>query len=127
MDGLPPPQFDHVPSIPVIEHVLSSKDIVNATCIPLIGKPAEGKMWWGCAIRKMQDGKLVCIVNRIDDQIVKRHEYGHCNGWPANHPTTVEMAEITKKKEREETVKQLKITEDQLKRVGLKLLELEHK
>ena len=88
MDGLPPPQYDHVPSIPVIERVLDTKDEANTICVGIVGKKSEpeGSLYWGCSIRKVKDGHLVCYIYRIDSELVLRHEYGHCNGWPANHP-----------------------------------------
>jgi len=88
LDGttLPPPQYDHTPNMPVIERVLSVTEI-NRICIDIIGKETgQGRIWWGCAQTKYQDGKLVCIIHRIDNPQVLRHENGHCNGWGPDHP-----------------------------------------
>ncbi len=88
---LPPPQYDHQPTIPVIEQVLAASE-VQRICFDLVAKwngAAEANMrrgiggWHGCSgIAK--DGK--CYVWRIDDDDVRRHEFGHCNGWARDHP-----------------------------------------
>ena len=93
LDGttLPPPQYDHAPNIPVIERVLNITE-ANRICIGIVGKEAgQGRVWWGCAQTKYQDYKLVCIIHRINDPRVLRHEIGHCNGWSNNHETEAEL------------------------------------
>jgi len=88
---LPPPQYDHLPSIPVIEYVLTS-DAINRIChekgaLDAAGRPASpANQFAGCArITVNSDGKY-CEVWRIDDATVRRHEMGHCNGWAPSHP-----------------------------------------
>jgi len=77
--------------MPVIERVLTVTE-TNKICIDVIGKEAgQGRIWWGCAQTKYQDGKLVCIIHRIDDLRVRSHERGHCNGWSNNHETQAEL------------------------------------
>jgi hypothetical protein len=84
MTMLPPPQFDHPPSIPVIEQVLTA-DRVDAICqarhaLGMDGPaPPSGYRFSGCAHVTARS----CEVWRIDDGTVRRHELGHCNGWPA--------------------------------------------
>jgi len=90
---LPPPQYDHEPTIPVIEHVLIS-DRVDAICQarhslgPDGRAPPPGYRFSGCAHVTARS----CEVWRIDDGTVRRHEIGHCNGWPSDHPTAQELA-----------------------------------
>jgi hypothetical protein len=90
---LPPPQYDHTPTIPVIEHVLTS-DRVDAICqarhaLGWDGRaPPPGYRFSGCAHVTPQS----CEVWRIDDGTVRRHELGHCNGWPVDHPVEVKQA-----------------------------------
>jgi hypothetical protein len=83
MTMLPPAYYDHPPEIPVIEHVLAVEEVTKV-CAERLGPPPLGS-WWGCATRLYQGSKLVCVVYRIDDGTVRRHELGHCNGWPGNH------------------------------------------
>jgi hypothetical protein len=44
--------------------------------------PPAGKVISGCAHRVA--GR--CLITRIDDPGVARHELAHCNGWPPDHP-----------------------------------------
>ena len=78
---LPPPQYDHKPTMPVIERVLSFTEVWTI-CNRLARNPSgstTGGCWW-----KSPDGK-VCYIIRINDARVARHERGHCNGWSNNH------------------------------------------
>jgi len=76
---MPPPEYDHLPSIQVIEQVMTS-DRVNAQCHTLPGLKAN-LTYTGCISGRLLDGKVVCYVWRIDDASVARHERAHCNGW----------------------------------------------
>jgi len=79
---LPPPQYDFPPPMPVIERVLSYGE-VNRLCAPIVGQElSQGANWWGCSHR--EGGK--CYVIRVDNEMVRRHELAHCNGWPGTHP-----------------------------------------
>src|SRR5215470_6323000 len=80
---LPPSQYDHQPQIPVIEKVVpwnELQQLCRARERPIYNGTGYGV--WGCAIVK--GGK--CYVARLDVPGVKRHELGHCNGWPKDHP-----------------------------------------
>jgi hypothetical protein len=94
---LPPPQFDHPPEIPVIEHVLTS-DAINRICherhaMDMVGRPASpAYRFSGCAHLSVTTTGKSCEVWRIDDGTVRRHEFGHCNGWPADHPDAAASA-----------------------------------
>ena len=105
----PPPQYDVVPPVPVIEQVLS-RDEIQKVCGALSHVTlGPGEYYRGCTQpRVMKDvGELrnpvqnqgasvssaapfrfitVCKVWRIDDELVRRHELAHCSGWPADHP-----------------------------------------
>jgi len=90
---LPPPQYNHPPSILVIEHVLTAEE-VDAICHARHALGWDGRApppryrFSGCAHVTARS----CEVWRIDDGAVRRHELGHCNGWPSNHPTAQELA-----------------------------------
>ena len=108
---LPPPQYDHPPSIPVIEKVLTHAEIQKICTRGLPMLPA-GKYYGGCTvvtktgtrwdgpqfIAFMGDVQVFwappngrkCFVNIVDTMPegvkrsdVVRHELAHCNGW--NH------------------------------------------
>jgi hypothetical protein len=72
----PPPQYDHVPSVKVVDHV-TTQDAVEHWCR---GHGIDRGPYFrimGCAVRSGDS----CLVWRIDDGTVRRHEYAHCNGW----------------------------------------------
>ena len=87
MNTLPPPQYDVLPPMPVIEHVLTS-DLVDRACqaIHALGRdgrpPPPGYRFYGCAHVTAKS----CEVWRIDDATTRRHELAHCAGWPGDHP-----------------------------------------
>lgn len=93
MDMMPPPGYDHQPAVQVEDHVLTS-DVVNRICWEKKAAGWDGRPpppsyhFAGCA--HLAGGR--CEVWRIDDGMVRRHEYAHCNGWPNNHPTFVVAA-----------------------------------
>jgi hypothetical protein len=87
MRVLPPEEFDHPFEGALTVTIVKSMETVNKLC----GNPQAGV---GCAL-VMNDGKVCSIIMAADDvirsrgltpEIVKRHEMGHCNGWPAHHP-----------------------------------------
>jgi hypothetical protein len=96
-NALPPPQYDHKPEIPVIEHVLSAAE-VNKLCISMgvLGPDAaRSSGFLGCAhktlrpmpfIGNLTTQEVVCEIWIVDNAIVRRHELAHCNGWPPDHP-----------------------------------------
>ena len=94
----PPPQYDVVPPVPVIEHVLSQEEI-NKTCGLLYFKstgltsPPPDPRWpdapthfRGCSLPAFFASTYTCEIWYINDPRVRRHELGHCNGWPVDHP-----------------------------------------
>jgi hypothetical protein len=77
-----PTQYDHPPSIPVIDKVMS-RDEVTALCSAKAHRALPAGEWFnGCSA--IVAGK--CYIWRVDDAAVFRHERAHCNGWPYNHP-----------------------------------------
>jgi hypothetical protein len=68
-----------------IETVLPLAQVrqVNRICLTMgLKPPPAGKVISGCAHRVA--GR--CLITRIDDPGVARHELAHCNGWPPDHP-----------------------------------------
>jgi hypothetical protein len=82
---LPPSQYDHPPTIPVVERIVQW-DELQKLCHTVIVREkfstATGHGAWGCA--GIVGGK--CYVFRLDMPDVARHELAHCNGWPSDHP-----------------------------------------
>src|SRR5262249_15557755 len=76
----PPPRF--VRWSDRLETVLPDDRDVNRRCLAVgASPPALGKVIRGCAHRAA--GR--CLIIRIDDPGVARHELAHCNGWPPDH------------------------------------------
>ena len=87
---LPPQQYDHVPSVPVIEQVLSASEVQRICALggwEVTGQNWQGAPFLGCQvfIVRKSDGKRFCSIVRIDDAAVARHERAHCNGWGWDH------------------------------------------
>jgi hypothetical protein len=90
MTLLPPPQYDVPPPMAVIEQVLPWSEVVRI-CAGIAAKwngDADAQMLRRAGVQGCsgvaQDGK--CYVWRVDDDVVRRHEFAHCNGWPKDHP-----------------------------------------
>jgi hypothetical protein len=85
----PPPQYDVVPPVPVIEQVLPQEE-VQKLCLGLYPsiKLAAGEFIRGCAKFEIMQGTKVCFAWYIYDaqDLVRRHELAHCAGWTADHP-----------------------------------------
>jgi hypothetical protein len=64
-----------------IETVLSDSGQFDRRCRDIGARARLGTLIRGCA-RRIADR---CLITRIDDPGVARHELAHCNGW--NHPT----------------------------------------
>jgi hypothetical protein len=89
----PPAPFDHPYSGELIERQMPQAKVVS-TCRSMFRKygvkAVASNTQRGCAA-VISPGK--CLVVYIDKpfrsatpQSVRRHEIGHCNGWPASHP-----------------------------------------
>jgi hypothetical protein len=90
----PPARYDRPYDGRLIEYPLPQQ-AVRRYCVKLgaeYGRDLGGGMHQrGCAVRL--DGGKTCIIAYINKryglatpEAVRRHEIGHCNGWPANHP-----------------------------------------
>ena len=93
----PPAEYDHPFDGPVTVTVVKDIETVNKIC-------NNPQAYLGCAI-SMNNGKVCSIIMVADDvirargwtpEIVKRHEIGHCNGWPALHPNARTAQEVAK-------------------------------
>jgi hypothetical protein len=88
---IPPPQYDVPPSVPAIEYVLPWSEVQNWCFKLAMVRQGDAAAQWvrrngvgGCSAVSSVDGH--CLVYRIDDAAVARHERAHCNGWPSDHP-----------------------------------------
>ena len=79
---MPPPEYLHPSSVPMIEHVMSAEQ-VDRYCREIMPTPVDYH-YRGC-LQRMHGGR-VCLVYRIDSDDVRQHQLAHCNGWPADHP-----------------------------------------
>ena len=88
---LPPKEYDR-PYTGQLTIARGDARTMTAIC-PNPGYPVP----LGCAIHYLLEGKdLSCHIYIADDEILKssgwgygivlRHEIGHCNSWPADHP-----------------------------------------
>jgi hypothetical protein len=81
---MPPAVYDRKPALTPIIKIVKK---VSAICH---SEATEGLLIVGCMIgRTVPEGR--CFIEVLDKAPVPRsdilrHEYGHCNGWPAGHP-----------------------------------------
>jgi hypothetical protein len=88
MTMVPPAEFVHPPTIPVIERVMRQEEVDDICHKVMPGMFERMKIAHaeGCSHRDVVEGKTVrCFVWVIDNELVKKHELAHCNGWPADH------------------------------------------
>lgn len=85
MDFLPPPQYDYLFPGPIIITRKASMNDLNAVCggNRLLGA-CGARVAYSCQIFILPDNQLADLVMSFWATI--RHEIGHCNGWPADHP-----------------------------------------
>lgn len=103
MVPMPPPPYDHPPTIPVIEHVIPFLEL-QKTCQGARWNIRPGDVMFGCS-RLIDNGtKCEVFLVKVDPGVymvekgkkkaydatrfagVRRHELAHCNGWPGDHP-----------------------------------------
>jgi hypothetical protein len=81
----PPARFDHAFGGKLILYRLPQKEVVRV-CQNM---PGAGMLQHGCSELK-GDTCTVITINKTfmgaTPAAVLRHEIGHCNGWPSNHP-----------------------------------------
>jgi hypothetical protein len=76
----PPPQYDHPYRGPVIEQRLSEMQMLL-----LCHGPTPACSW----VTKTGVCHIALPANERDGRaiaLMRRHETGHCNGWPGHHP-----------------------------------------
>jgi hypothetical protein len=89
--ALPPLEYDH-PYTGKLRIIRADKDLLLKKCPAPLGLGAEQL---ACAYRAYpSENECVMFLPSNDlleitgwsEEILLRHEIGHCNGWPANHP-----------------------------------------
>jgi hypothetical protein len=89
----PPPEYDKPFEGFIINRRLQTEDEMRDVCPLTRNMPVA----IGCAIR-INEGKGCVIIMvadevilsyRITPEMVRRHEIGHCNGWPSTHPGAI--------------------------------------
>ena len=83
---LPPEEYDYPYKGILVTTVAKNQNEVRKLC------PWTPFAALGCAFR-YAGGCLIVLANEDtiraageDPDVVRRHEIGHCNGWPAGHP-----------------------------------------
>lgn len=96
---LPPVKFDKPPfdGVDVTEQVVKSRAEIRKRCPDVKFEPGSDL---ACSnILRFYNGavvtKVFCTIHIVDDEVIRaagyepvnirRHEIGHCNGWPADH------------------------------------------
>jgi hypothetical protein len=83
----PPKRFDHAYPGKLVVHRMPQTQIVNV-CEKLLGK--RSMIQHGCSVPPKNSRCEIWIVDKTymgaTPEAVIRHETGHCNGWPADHP-----------------------------------------
>ena len=90
----PPRRFDHAFAGKLTIKRLPQREVERA-CRALFVKYKMSVRsltnWRGCSHPVSRRSCIIIVVNKTfmgaTPQAVIRHETGHCNGWPANHPT----------------------------------------
>jgi hypothetical protein len=95
---LPPLAFDH-PYSGKQQVIRAGAELMAHLC----PRPDPGKRMTGCAVRVASGAEcLIVIANDeilrsvgiYDAKVILRHEIGHCNGWPGDHPGARALAEF---------------------------------
>lgn len=89
----PPAIFDHAFKGRITE-IRLSQPLVNSRCLSLAKDHGftllTSMEQRGCAARTFTGSCVIVTVNKTykgaTPAAVRRHELGHCAGWPANHP-----------------------------------------
>jgi hypothetical protein len=75
---VPPAEFDHPYHGKVIEQRLSRSQVESLCHGPACSWRDKKAVCHIAIVSDIRDGRVVALV--------RRHELGHCNGWPADHP-----------------------------------------
>lgn len=89
----PPARFDHAYSGKLTIRYLPQKQVVSA-CAKLFAKYRVAATSYpnqhGCSAITSDTSCTVIVIDKMfafaTPKAVLRHEIGHCNGWPSNHP-----------------------------------------
>lgn len=87
MVTMPPVQYDHRPTRP-FRRLAVSHQIVDATCRQYADFSYLNARLQSCVITN-GDSAMMIVPNDMDPlytACLVRHENGHLNGWPADHP-----------------------------------------
>lgn len=86
---IPPPEYDHAFTGKLILHKNKSPSEIKALCKGVVF-PVYAL---GCSLRFTSEFCIIMIATEdairaagATPEVVLRHEHGHCNGWPKNHP-----------------------------------------
>lgn len=95
--NMPPKEFDHPYAGKVVEHMVAYGK-ANKKCDAVAARRGEtrsGFATYGCAFTAVR-GKCEIVVSydpsgqdRKMLSNTRRHEIGHCNGWPSDHPNAL--------------------------------------
>lgn len=87
---LPPVEYDHAYKGMLIVETVATREELRTQC-----GAAFGPWTLGCAWRSTYPADS-CRIIMVDEKVMKafgwrrdmilRHEIGHCNGWPGDHP-----------------------------------------
>jgi len=75
---IPPPRYDHVYRGPVMERLVSAGEMAQFC----------GGVDEACATLRHGTCYIYYSQKRLPalTALIRRHEMGHCNGWPGSHP-----------------------------------------
>jgi hypothetical protein len=90
---LPPPEFDHKYAGKLYESVMDVRDVQGACG----GESLILGSIYACSVLIQEAGVCRIVIPRVEFGIVtqaqqdrlRRHEIGHCNGWLASHEGAV--------------------------------------
>ena len=68
--------------MPVIEVVLNERQL-QMVCL---NQYSENIIVFGCTDDKVPGKCTIYLLPWEHIKAIRRHEIGHCNGWPADHP-----------------------------------------
>jgi hypothetical protein len=102
--SLPPAEFDKPYEGKLRIWRVNSEQAIRDVCPTLDWSKSAATI--ACAIGPKNNPKPFCEVYIVNDQILKRyqtnvwlslkHELGHCNGWPGDHPKATKVSSITR-------------------------------
>ena len=83
----PPPEYDHDYDGDLTIHIMNTLEELHVACAPL-----KNPNLLACSWHNLRS----CVIIMVKDELMRergyttglmyRHERGHCNGWPGDHP-----------------------------------------